>query len=55
MDAPDHILIVDDDAEIRALLTRYLQKNGLRATRSRMAAPCGRRSKPDVSISSFST
>jgi two-component system OmpR family response regulator len=32
MDAPDHILIVDDDAEIRALLTRYLQKNGLRAT-----------------------
>lgn len=32
MDAPDHILIVDDDAEIRALLGRYLQKNGLRAT-----------------------
>jgi len=32
MDAPDHILIVDDDAEIRALLTKYLVKNGLRAT-----------------------
>jgi two-component system OmpR family response regulator len=32
MDAPDHILVVDDDAEIRALLTKYLQKNGLRAT-----------------------
>ncbi len=32
MDRPDHILIVDDDAEIRALLTRYLEKNGLRAT-----------------------
>ena len=32
MDAPDHILIVDDDAEIRALLTKYLLKNGLRAT-----------------------
>jgi two-component system OmpR family response regulator len=29
---PDHILIVDDDAEIRSLLTRYLEKNGLRAT-----------------------
>jgi two-component system OmpR family response regulator len=32
MDAPDHILIVDDDAEIRSLLCTYLQKNGLRAT-----------------------
>jgi two-component system, OmpR family, response regulator len=28
----DHILVVDDDAEIRTLLTRYLEKNGLRAT-----------------------
>jgi two-component system OmpR family response regulator len=32
MDAPDHILIVDDDAEIRRLLVSYLVKNGLRAT-----------------------
>jgi two-component system OmpR family response regulator len=32
MDAPDHILIVDDDAEIRGLLSQYLLKNGLRAT-----------------------
>jgi two-component system OmpR family response regulator len=32
MDRTDHILIVDDDAEIRSLLTRYLEKNGLRAT-----------------------
>ena len=32
MDRPDNILIVDDDAEIRNLLGRYLQKNGLRAT-----------------------
>src|SRR5512140_2567202 len=32
MDAPDHILIVDDDAEIRNLLSKYLLKNGLRAT-----------------------
>jgi two-component system OmpR family response regulator len=32
MDRPDNILIVDDDAEIRGLLSRYLEKNGLRAT-----------------------
>jgi len=28
MDNPDHILIVDDDAEIRSLLGEYLRKNG---------------------------
>jgi CheY-like chemotaxis protein len=43
MDRPDHILIVDDDAEIRSLLTRYLEKNGQRATAVATAAPCGRR------------
>jgi two-component system OmpR family response regulator len=32
MDRPDNILIVDDDSEIRNLLSRYLEKNGLRAT-----------------------
>lgn len=32
MERPDHILIVDDDAEIRTLLGRYLEKNGLRTT-----------------------
>lgn len=32
MDTPDHILIVDDDAEIRGLLSKYLLKNGLRVT-----------------------
>jgi two-component system OmpR family response regulator len=32
MDRADHILIVDDDADIRTLLARYLDKNGLRAT-----------------------
>ena len=31
MERHDNILIVDDDAEIRNLLSRYLQKNGLRA------------------------
>jgi two-component system, OmpR family, response regulator len=32
MERTDHILIVDDDAEIRNLLGRYLEKNGLRTT-----------------------
>ena len=32
MDTQDHILIVDDDAEIRALLGDYLRKNGYRAS-----------------------
>jgi two-component system OmpR family response regulator len=30
--APAHILVVDDDREIRALLRDYLEKNGFRAT-----------------------
>src|SRR3972149_3991815 len=32
MDTPDHILVVDDDAEIRALLGEYLGKNGFKTT-----------------------
>jgi len=32
MDATEHILVVDDDAEIRNLLGEYLRKNGYRAT-----------------------
>ena len=32
MSNPDHILIVDDDREIRTLLGDYLQKNGYRTT-----------------------
>ena len=32
MDSTDHILVVDDDAEIRSLLCDYLRKNGYRAT-----------------------
>ena len=31
-DVPQHILIVDDDREIRSLLRDYLEKNGFRAT-----------------------
>lgn len=29
---PEHLLVVDDDAEIRELLTRYLRENGYRVT-----------------------
>ncbi|MBM3357042.1 MAG: response regulator [Betaproteobacteria bacterium] len=32
MTNPDHVLVVDDDAEIRDLLREYLQKNGYRVT-----------------------
>jgi len=32
MSSQDHVLVVDDDAEIRNLLTRYLEKNGYRVT-----------------------
>jgi two-component system OmpR family response regulator len=32
MTTPEHLLIVDDDAEIRSLLGNYLQKNGYRTT-----------------------
>ncbi|HTO30961.1 MAG TPA: DNA-binding response regulator, partial [Pararhizobium sp.] len=32
MDHVDHILIVDDDREIRELVSSYLKKNGLRTT-----------------------
>jgi two-component system OmpR family response regulator len=32
MDAPTHVLIVDDDAEIRSLLSQYLVTNGFRVT-----------------------
>ena len=32
MTTPDHVLVVDDDAEIRSLLHQYLQKNGYRVT-----------------------
>jgi two-component system OmpR family response regulator len=32
MNAPDHILVVDDDTEIRSLLRDYLQQQGYRVT-----------------------
>ncbi len=33
MEHVDHILIVDDDREIRELVSSYLKKNGLRCRR----------------------
>jgi len=32
MERPDHILVVDDDPELRELLTAYLTKNGFKVT-----------------------
>jgi two-component system, OmpR family, response regulator len=32
MDTPDHVLVVDDDRELRTLLADYLQKQGYRVT-----------------------
>jgi two-component system OmpR family response regulator len=32
MKNPDHILVVDDDLDIRELLTEYLEKNGFKVT-----------------------
>ncbi|MBC7984209.1 MAG: response regulator [Candidatus Obscuribacterales bacterium] len=32
MERPDHILIVDDDREIRSMLASYLEKNGCKVT-----------------------
>ena len=32
MDTQDHVLVVDDDSEIRNLLSEYLQKNGYRVS-----------------------
>jgi two-component system OmpR family response regulator len=47
MDTPDHILIVDDDAEIRSLLSAYFTKNGLKAT----AVPDGKALWPALQAS----
>ena len=38
MDVERHLLVVDDDAEIRNLLSAYLRRNGYRVT----ALPDGR-------------
>jgi len=35
MEGPTHILLIDDDREIRELLSRFLEKHGLRVTSAR--------------------
>ena len=35
MERPDHVLVVDDDGEIRKLLGEYLQRNGFRVSLAR--------------------
>ena len=49
MEAQDHILVVDDDREIRELLASYLEKNGMRAT----AAANGREMRKALEQFSF--
>jgi two-component system OmpR family response regulator len=47
MNTPDHILVVDDDTEIRTLLHEYLQKQGYRVT----AAADGKGLRAAVAVS----
>ncbi len=44
-DAAPHILVVDDHREIRDAVTRYLERNGMRATAARDAAEMDARLK----------
>ncbi len=53
MDRPDHVLVVDDDAEIRKLLGEYLQRNGFRvslATDGREMRRTLENSRPDIVV-----
>jgi two-component system OmpR family response regulator len=53
MATPDHVLIVDDDTEIRSLLREYLQKQGYRVTAvadGRGLRAAVETSRPDVII-----
>ena len=53
MDRLDHVLVVDDDAEIRKLLGEYLQRNGLRvslATDGRDMRRVLDSSRPDIVV-----
>jgi two-component system OmpR family response regulator len=53
METPDHVLVVDDDRELRGLLAEYLQKQGYRVTAvadgKAMRAAIGA-SRPDVIV-----
>jgi two-component system OmpR family response regulator len=53
MERPDHVLVVDDDAEIRKLLGEYLQRNGFRvslATDGREMRRTLDASRPDIVV-----
>jgi two-component system OmpR family response regulator len=53
MDRPDHVLVVDDDAEIRKLLGEYLQRSGFRvslATDGREMRRVLENSRPDIVV-----
>lgn len=49
MNRPPHILVVDDDREIRTLLCDYLEKNGFRAT----AVSDGRETRRELERAQF--
>ena len=52
-EAPDHVLVVDDDAEIRTLLAEYLSQNGIRVTVARDATEMRQvfdEARPDIII-----
>ena len=53
MERPDHVLVVDDDAEIRGLLGEYLERNGFRvslATDGREMRRALDSSRPDIVV-----
>ena len=53
MERPDHVLVVDDDAEIRKLLGEYLQRNGFRvslATDGREMRRALEQARPDIVV-----
>ncbi|MGH8668812.1 MAG: response regulator, partial [Burkholderiales bacterium] len=53
MERQDHVLVVDDDAEIRALLGEYLERNGFRvslATDGREMRRALEASRPDIVV-----
>jgi two-component system OmpR family response regulator len=53
MERPDHVLVVDDDAEIRKLLGEYLQRNGFRvslATEGREMRRALEQTRPDIVV-----
>jgi two-component system OmpR family response regulator len=53
MDRADHVLVVDDDAEIRKLLGEYLERNGFRVSLATDGVQMRRaleRSRPDIVV-----